>query len=100
MVAGALSGDARARVHSHIETCAACRTLVIERARPDLERISHPGERLTNDVSADTLPLSAVAHLEHAISAYGLTEPGAVLGPYRIVRALGRGAMGVVYEAE
>jgi anti-sigma factor RsiW len=29
LVAGALSGDDRARAHVHIETCTACRTLVI-----------------------------------------------------------------------
>ncbi|HEX7839241.1 MAG TPA: serine/threonine-protein kinase, partial [Kofleriaceae bacterium] len=100
LVGGALSGDARAEAHRHIETCAACRALVIELARDgDLEAASHPGERLANDVSADTL-LTSVAPIEHAIPAYGLAEPGTVLGPYRIVRGLGRGAMGVVYEAE
>src|SRR5215510_6930502 len=34
------------------------------------------------------------------MSAVDLAAPDAVLGSYRIVRRLGRGAMGVVYEAE
>src|SRR4029077_15357058 len=89
LVAGALSGDARAKAHRHIEICAACRTLVIELARDgDLEVVSHLGEQLTNDMSVDTPP-SVVAHIEHAIPAYGLAEPGAVFGPYRIVRWVG-----------
>jgi eukaryotic-like serine/threonine-protein kinase len=35
LVAGVLSSEARARAHLHIETCAVCRTLVIELARDD-----------------------------------------------------------------
>src|SRR5262249_37200630 len=100
LVGGVLSGEARAQAHLHIETCTACRMLVIELARDaDLERSSGPGERLTNEVFADTL-LHKAAHTEDAIPADGLAEPSAVLGPYRIMRRLGRGAMGVVYEAE
>src|SRR5262249_39175214 len=100
LVAGALSGDALAEAHRHIEMCAACRMLVIEVARDaDLERISHPGERVTDGGFADTL-LHKAAYPEDATPAVDLAAPGTVLGPYRIVRGLGRGAMGVVYEAE
>jgi predicted Ser/Thr protein kinase len=101
LVGGTLFGDALARAHLHIETCAACRTLVIELARDaDLEGGSNPGERPTNDPSAEAL-LRTVAYIEDpAIPASDLARPGALLGPYRIVRRLGRGATGVVYEAE
>jgi serine/threonine protein kinase len=101
LVGGALSGDARTRAHLHIETCVACRMLVIELARDgDLEGISHPNERLPNDLFAGAL-LRTVANIEDpATPAHDLVDPGAVIGHYRIVRRIGRGAMGVVYEAE
>jgi eukaryotic-like serine/threonine-protein kinase len=61
---------------------------------------SDPGEGLADDVSAGAL-LREVAHIEDtALPARYLVQPGDVLGPYRIVKKLGRGANGVVYEAE
>jgi predicted Ser/Thr protein kinase len=100
LVAGALSDDAYAEAHQHIETCAECRKLAIELAHDNVPTVvPQRSERLANDASADTTA-RRVAHVDHTFRAYGLAEPGTVLGPYRIVRGLGRGAMGVVYEAE
>src|SRR4029453_14071470 len=66
---------------------------------------SDPGERhmggmFTADMSVNALR-RAVARIEDpALPAYDLARPGALLGPYRIVRRLVPGAMGVVSEAE
>ena len=55
---------------------------------------------VSDDVSAGDL-LREVARIEDvALSAHDLVRLGDLLGPYRIVRRLGHGAMGVVYEAE
>ena len=61
LVTGALSGDAGARVHSHIETCAACRTLVIERAR-DLRAMRLPWTRALAQLLDGGAALVAGAH--------------------------------------
>ena len=105
LVAGALSGDVRVRAHLHIETCAACRVLVIELARGgDMEGISSRGERLTADMAVGGMSTEALLHPVERIEdgvlpACDLDRPGVLLGPYRIVRRLGRGATGIVYEA-
>jgi eukaryotic-like serine/threonine-protein kinase len=60
---------------------------------------SAPGETLADDSSAGSL-LREVARIEDAaLPADELVRPGDLLGAYRIVRRLGKGAMGVVYEA-
>ncbi len=55
---------------------------------------------LAEDVSAGSL-LRELARVEDApVPASALARPGELLGPYRIVRRLGQGATGVVFEAE
>ncbi len=58
------------------------------------------GSGLAEDASAGSL-LRELARIEDAaVPASALAQPGELLGPYRIVRRLGRGATGVVFEAE
>jgi len=80
LVAGALSGDARVQAQRHIETCAECRTLVVELARD-------------GDVAATGTPATLPANVASSLPTRDLAER------FEIVRPLGRGGMGVVYEA-
>jgi predicted Ser/Thr protein kinase len=100
LVAGALSGDARARVHSHIETCAACRTLVIELAR-DADIEAHIAARAYAAAEPASGVLSATGTASANASATQGAAPavGATLGRYQLERELGAGAMGVVHAA-
>ena len=104
LVGGVLPDDAHAQAHLHIETCAACRMLVIELARDgDLESFS------LRAGSAD------VAHRRLAAEGFASTgrpqrsrsgdnpavsweAPGEV-EEYRIIRPLGAGSMGIVFLA-
>jgi predicted Ser/Thr protein kinase len=96
LVAGALSGDARAQAHRHIETCAACRTLVVELAR-DAGIEAHGAARATATTELAARVPTATAT---ATATEGAAEPvGATLGRYRIEREIGAGAMGVVHAA-
>ena len=100
LVAGALSADARAQVHSHIETCAPCRTLVIELARDaDIEAQVTP--RATDAAkAAPSVPIATGTGTATWTVAEPSAEPvGATLGRYRLEREIGAGAMGVVHAA-
>jgi eukaryotic-like serine/threonine-protein kinase len=58
------------------------------------------GDELSADLSAGSL-LREIARIEDAaLPADALARPGDLLGPYRILQQLGRGATGVVYAAE
>ena len=96
LVAGALSGDARAQAHRHIETCAACRTLVVELARgAGIEAHGAARATATTELAAHVPTATATANATE-----GAAEPvGATLGRYRIEREIGAGAMGVVHAA-
>src|SRR5215468_4844594 len=100
LVAGALSGDARARVHSHIEMCAACRTLVIERARDaDIEaHIMAPAIAAAESASG-VLSATGTASVKAPATGGAAHGVGTTLGRYRLERELGAGAMGVVHAA-
>lgn len=57
-------------------------------------------DQFVDDTSMGSV-LREIAHIEDAVlPAHHLARTGDVLGPYRIVRELGRGTHGVVYEAE
>ena len=79
--AGALAGPQAARVADHLQTCAACRLLVGQPAGPVSDRRTDPDLCLPEadtEIDFPALP----------------TE----IGPYRVVRLIGQGGMGVVYE--
>ena len=61
---------------------------------------SDPCGELTDDVSAGAL-LREIARIEDAVLAvHHIARPGDLLGQYRIIRLLGQGTTGIVYEAE
>jgi hypothetical protein len=100
LVADALSADTRARVHSHIDTCATCRALVIALAR-DTDIEAQVAPRVT-DVArpAYSVPTGIVTASAAETATESAAEPvGATLRRYRLEREIGAGAMGVVHAA-
>jgi len=78
---GRLSPAARARAAAHIDACSDCRTFVAEAAK---EQQQDP---------------AALCITEHPIGVPDSWEPPPSFDGFQIVRFLGRGAMGQVYEA-
>jgi len=77
LLAGAVDAAVAERLEIHLDRCPACRRLVADLGR-GLSALSEHGAR---GPSSD------------------LPRPGATLGRYEILRAIGVGGMGVVYEA-
>ena len=106
LVAGALSSDARVEAHLHIETCAACRMLVIELARDgDRDQIPVPDLVHPDAVKAKDPQLSRSVALKALATTMGYDNPvvswdaPSEIEEYRIIRLLGAGSMGVVFLA-
>ena len=85
--------DARA-VEEHVDDCAACRQLLAELARTSFALLSpevSSGSSLGGD---ESMPTGAGGSME------GLRAGQVIAGRYRVVRFLGKGAMGRVYEVD
>lgn len=96
LVTGGLDSEAAARAEVHIDSCAACRMVLIELARvfelrasslPEVEPDESEGstERGSDDGLAGLLPTALMR--------------GTTIGRYLVVGTLGAGAMGVVHAA-
>jgi hypothetical protein len=100
-IQGMLSPAARARIEEHVDGCRDCRLLLGEVAR-----MSFTSSRGQASGAEETLPPvedagSASSRTGPRLPSSEALEPGQVLaGRFRIVRRLGRGSFGAVYEAE
>jgi len=88
---GSLSTDAHLRVAQHLRTCADCKARAGDRPLPSRPTFPHFPVPQDVTVGADETVLR-----EPAVPAGPVSDS---IGPYRIVRLIGRGGMGSVYEA-
>jgi len=92
--------DARA-VEEHVDSCAACRQLLAELARTSFALLSPEVSSSESGLGDATLPPGDESMpTGSGGSMEGLRAGQVIAGRYRVVRFLGKGAMGRVYEVD